>query len=283
MENVNFLAYRNAVRQAWKDGKITPSELATLETVRQSLNITADEHNQIEEEIKIELEAQGIKFEKTTLPPEPESETAPVSPPSEIPEDQLLLDNGKKAYNKKQYDKAVEYFDKVLAMDPGNDRAQFYKKRSLSKLPAGFEPTKMTAPTESTASTSGSTASFSEPVNPGTPANNDGTVSALNNPGSNSAAQESTLSEGAGEPAAPSSGGDPACSSCEGTGKCQWCNETGKCNWCSGTGKCKKCGGTGKIGEDECSSCKGQGECFSCKGSGNCFWCKGTGKCSKCG
>ena len=104
MENVNFLAYRNAVKQAWKDGKVTPSELTTLETVRNSLNITPEEHNQIEEEVKTELEAQGIKFEKPAMPADDEDE------PAEIPEEQLLLDAGKKAYDNKQYEKAVDYF-----------------------------------------------------------------------------------------------------------------------------------------------------------------------------
>lgn len=277
MENVNFLAYRNAVKQAWKDGKVTPSELTTLETVRNSLNITPEEHNQIEEEVKTELEAQGIKFEKPAMPAGDEDE------PAEIPEEQLLLDAGKKAYDKKQYEKAVDYFNQVLAIDPENDRAQFYKKRSLSKLPAGYEAEADELSSGEGLGAANSAVASSGLGNPGAQANNNGAVAADPNPGSNAAAQESPPAPDTGGTAAPSSGGDPSCSSCEGTGKCQWCNETGNCNWCSGSGKCKKCGGTGKTGEDECSSCKGAGECFSCKGSGQCFWCKGSGKCSKCG
>ncbi len=295
MENVNFLAYRNAVRQAWKDGKITSGELETLETVRKSLNITLEEHNNIEEEVKTELESQGIKLEKPAMPPTP-----PSPPPSTnstgnnnlagAGDSQAWFNEGKKAYENKQFELAVDYFEKVLVAEPGNNRAEFYKKRSLSKLPEGPSTstqigTGMPSNSNGLGTTSNPTNSLSSGAgNPGSNQSNESSLAATPNPGSTSVAEEPASSGGtAPAPSPPASGGgDPNCTSCDGTGECRWCNSTGHCNWCKGEGKCNKCGATGKIGDEECSSCKGTGECFSCKGSGNCFWCKGSGKCSKC-
>jgi hypothetical protein len=313
LENVNFLAYRNAVRQAWKDGIITAAELETLETVRKSLNISMEEHNNIEQEVKDELEAQGLKFEKPD--PHQSSSTQPpiataVEPPTQNDEetDEIFtyFTQGKTAYDKKQFDLAVEYFDKVLSIDPENDRAVFYKKRSISKIPKTIAipvPQLKTEPetVESRIDSSTSVLTINN-LPPNTISNNPGnsSVERGNNNMVNMSAETVTakpiqstndstsILESMPEPlshtvsAAESGGCDPNCSSCDGTGECRWCNSSGKCNWCNGLGKCKKCGATGKINGEDCSSCKGTGECFSCKGTGNCFWCKGTGKCSKC-
>jgi hypothetical protein len=316
LENVNFLAYRNAVRQVWKDGKITSSELETLETVRKSLNISMQEHDDIEIEVKNELEAQGIKFEKPVIPQssttEPPNTTAIEHQPlDDVETDEIFtyFNQGKTAYDKKQFDIAVEYFDKVLSIDPENDRAVFYKKRSLSKIPktitaAELEPEPKPEPEHETvestidSSTNVLTIENSPPNNisnnPGNPSIESGNKNLVNMSAETvttkpiqSTNDSTSVLESIPEPLSHSipaegSGGDPNCTSCEGTGECRWCNSSGKCNWCSGLGNCKKCGATGKIDGEDCSSCKGTGECFSCKGTGNCFWCKGTGKCSKC-
>ena len=76
--------------------------------------------------------------------------------------------------------------------------------------------------------------------------------------------------------------GDPNCKSCGGSGQCHWCKNSGQCYWCKGSGKCDKCGGEGKIGDEDCKACKSSGKCHSCNGDGECYWCKGSGKCSKC-
>ena len=55
LASVNYLAYKNALKQAWKDGKMSADESAMLDTLRKSLNISAEEHIHIEREVRNEL------------------------------------------------------------------------------------------------------------------------------------------------------------------------------------------------------------------------------------
>jgi tetratricopeptide (TPR) repeat protein len=184
-----------------------------------------------------------------------------MAPPPESPEDQIkdLLNSGKNAYHKGNYEHAIECCDNVLLIDPDNSEALFFRKRALSKIEklrgkdAGG---KAAAAADIEVSDAGEVP-----------------VGAANNGGAEVAV---------GEIKAPAGGGDPNCKSCAGSGQCHWCKGSGKCYWCKGSGKCDKCNGEGKVNGEECKGCKGSGKCHSCNGDGECYWCKGSGKCSKC-
>ena len=60
MVSPNYLAYKNAMKQAWKDGRVSAEEATLLETLRTSLNISAEEHMQVEKELR--EESQGKSF-----------------------------------------------------------------------------------------------------------------------------------------------------------------------------------------------------------------------------
>jgi tetratricopeptide (TPR) repeat protein len=271
--SVNYLAYKNALKQAWKDGKMSADESAMLDTLRKSLNISPEDHVQIENDVRIELN--GIMPADTnptdnpgdnpgpangnpepnpgTAAPEPPQ--APGEPPVPQPMDGTagepddikgLLAEGKNSYHKGNYEEAIEYCDKVLLLDPDNSEALFFRKRTLSKIEKlrGKPGSKKETPKAQTEVA---------PEPPSKP-----------------------------EKKAKSGGGDPNCKSCKGSGQCNWCKGTSECYWCKGTGKCDKCSGSGKINGEECKSCKGSGQCNSCGGNGQCYWCGGTGNCTKC-
>ena len=59
--NVNYLAYKNALKQAWKDGRMSAAESSILDTLRKSLNISAEEHMEIESNVREELAGKPIE------------------------------------------------------------------------------------------------------------------------------------------------------------------------------------------------------------------------------
>jgi tetratricopeptide (TPR) repeat protein len=286
--SVNYLAYKNALKQAWKDGKMSADESAMLDTLRKSLNISPEEHLKIEKDVRIEL-SDGSELPDITeqspnggegAPPGPDTAIEPPAPESQVPEPPAteepaptqkeppapepaagdetetndikgLLTAGKNSYHKGNYEEAIEYCDKVLLLDPDNSEALFFRKRTLSKI-------------EKLTGKKGSEKEKAE-------AKAETAVEPKETPGE------------VGEPAAAGTFvGDPNCKSCKGTGQCHWCKSSGQCYWCKGSGKCDKCGGTGKMGDEQCKSCKGTGKCHSCNGDGKCYWCGGGGRCSKC-
>jgi tetratricopeptide (TPR) repeat protein len=289
--SVNYLAYKNALKQAWKDGKMSADESAMLDTLRKSLNISPDEHVKIEQDVRSELansdngnsHSQISENEQPPEPPEhpPEPSSNPGNPGvqaeemppesaegMEAPVDQsngaseikTLLNDGKNSYHKGNYEEAIEYCDKVLLLDPDNSEALFFRKRTLSKIE------KLRGKPNGDAAANNGVGANTELTPPA--------VGELN--GANGAG-------GAVAPAGAGSGtGDPNCKSCKGSGTCHWCKGSGQCYWCKGTGKCDKCGGSGEINGEQCKSCKGAGKCHSCNGDSKCYWCEGSGKCNKC-
>ncbi len=299
LASVNYLAYKNALKQAWKDGKMSADESAMLDTLRKSLNISAEDHMHIEREVRNELA--GIIPENpnfVNVNNNTNGGTSAVDPGSinqheysnmsQLSTEELLESNdvkellnaGKNAYHKQNYEDAIQFCDKVLLLDPDNSEALFFRKRTLSKL-------------EKSKSKKGSGEVTAKVTAPPAPINKSATVeeaaqmeadldeaAELNlepmkeNPSKNSV--NNNVAPGAEKKA------DPNCKTCGGSGECHWCQGTGKCYWCKGTGNCDKCKGEGQIKGEECKSCKGSGKCHSCNGDSNCYWCKGTGKCSKC-
>ena len=61
MPNVNYLAYKNALKQAWKDGRMSATESGILDTLRKSLNISAEDHMEIESHVRDELAGKPIE------------------------------------------------------------------------------------------------------------------------------------------------------------------------------------------------------------------------------
>jgi hypothetical protein len=298
MVSANYEAYKSVMRQAYADGQITPEETAVLDTLRQSLNISSEEHDQIENEVKEEIAGGGgpsaLSVSSNPEPGEPPAgeadegdinvirpgfnddaiehnsmESNNPGPDSGIdaaaPEPEIdagapavdsieeLLKSGKASYHKNDFQSAIDFFDKALAMEPENSEALFFRKRSQSKLQ------------ESGGGDDAGKAAASSSSAP--------------------AADSSMMATGAAAaPAVPPGEmrGDPNCSSCNGSGTCRWCKATGGCYWCKGVGQCEKCKGTGVSKGQQCGACAGSGKCHSCKGSGKCYWCQGTGRCSKC-
>ena len=268
--SVNYLAYKNALKQAWKDGKMSADESAMLDTLRKSLNISPDEHVKIEQDVRVELSDMpidpnnpgpednpgemansnpGAGAEEAMAPPETMEVAAP--PGGEINDIKTLLAEGKNSYHKGNYEEAIEYCDKVLILDPDNSEALFFRKRTLSKIEK----------LQSKGGFGGGTKAAEPPAE----------------------AQIEVTPPDQSPPATGGAGdGDPNCKSCKGSGQCHWCKGSGSCYWCKGSGNCEKCNGSGKINGEDCKSCKGTGKCHSCNGDGKCYWCHGNGKCSKC-
>ncbi len=262
---------------------MSADESAMLDTLRKSLNISAEEHLEIEKDVRIELsggvtppeyevanqQPSGTQQDQDMAmeqPAQAENEVAAV--PTDENDIKALLNAGKESYHKGNYEEAIEYCDKVLLLDPDNSEALFFRKRTLSKIEklhgkkgAGGKKAKADASAEAASGAAIEEATGGAEVETGPPPS-----------------QEPTPSAGTAE-----GGGDPNCKSCKGSGQCHWCRGSGQCYWCKGSGKCDKCAGTGKIGDEECKSCKGSGKCHSCNGDGKCYWCNGSGKCSKCG
>jgi tetratricopeptide (TPR) repeat protein len=308
---VNYLAYKNALKQAWKDGRMSADESAILDTLRKSLNISAEEHMHIEREVRSELAGTipeninpgpgGVELESTNgagMVEDPPGSNGNGNVPAggELSTEELLQSNnikelltaGKNSYHKGNYEEAIEFCDKVLLLDPDNSEALFFRKRTLSKIEkmrgkkggAGGTkkaPEQAPAPPKEEQATEGEVADIEASLNEAADMN----IDAIND------SPEVTPAPNTDNNSAPEANGetkaaDPNCKSCGGSGQCHWCQGSGKCYWCKGSGDCDKCKGEGQINGEDCKSCKGTGKCHSCNGDTNCYWCKGTGKCSKC-
>jgi tetratricopeptide (TPR) repeat protein len=293
--SVNYLAYKNALKQAWRDGRMTADESAMLDTLRKSLNISADEHIKIEKDVRSELANEDPAFNgdpinnnnnsNNYVPTNNPGAEAEVSQNNAVSEGsaelsgdsgmgeytdiKTLLAEGKNSYHKGNYEEAIEYCDKVLILDPDNSEALFFRKRTLSKIEKlrGKEAASSAAIPKHTSQASEDVAEAPSKVQ--SPQSNGS--EALKD------AQNITPPKAGGGAA-----GDPNCKTCKGSGECHWCKGSGQCYWCKGSGSCDKCQGSGQIKGEQCKSCKGSGKCHSCNGDGKCYWCNGSGKCSKC-
>lgn len=289
------------MKQAWKDGRMSADESAMLDTLRKSLNISAEDHMKIESDVRNELNGiipenpnnpdDGQALAKASTTPQnidpdngsdsnsellseqmmPEQMIEDVQPDngSEATDIKGLLTSGKNSYHKGNYEEAIEYCDKVLLLDPDNSEALFFRKRTLSKIEKlrGKNKGKSSSSSKKSASADSGT-EVTEPPSEA-PAGVDDDAQGDMPPSETSKVADGNV-------------GDPNCKSCGGSGECHWCKGSGGCYWCKGSGKCDKCKGEGQLNGEECKSCKGSGKCHSCNGDGQCYWCKGSGKCSKC-
>lgn len=143
-----------------------------------------------------------------------------------------LKSEANEANKRQDYKKAIEVYNQILVLNPGDKESAFKIKRAKTMLKKAGTKTAAAAPAAAPKADAAQAAG-------GTP-----------------------KSDGAGEDG-------PKCTSCGGEGKCYWCNGSGKCDSCNGSGKnlmgneCISCKGTGK-----CQNCDGAGLCYWCNGTG---------------
>jgi hypothetical protein len=302
MVSANYESYKSVMRKAYSDGLITDEETALLDTLRQSLNISSDEHQQAEEEVKKELENGG--------PPNPANDNPNPSndaPPEGTPDDYNIIRPGMNSGEVGVGDPENPMNDAMNGIgaeetgqagspppdEPGEPTTiedfikagkAAYHKNDFQSAIGSFDKALELEPDNSEALFFRKR-SQSKLNEKSTPADGGATGAAVGmNPGGVAASTANTAIEG-GMAEVPNVGemkGDPGCSSCNGAGTCRWCKATGGCYWCKGTGQCDKCKGTGVLKGQQCSSCAGSGKCHSCKGNGKCYWCQGNGRCNKC-
>jgi hypothetical protein len=145
---------------------------------------------------------------------------------------------------KKDFRKAVTYFDKILKLNIGDRKAWFLKGIALSYLGAGGEAREC-----------------------------------FRSSGIKIREKTCPICLGAGKCMSCNESG--VCYMCRGRRKCPMCGGDGQCIKCGGVG-CAMCKDTGKCvrckGEGECIYCESSGICPDCRGIKKCGKCGGTGK-----
>jgi tetratricopeptide (TPR) repeat protein len=301
MVSANYEAYKSVMRQAYRDGQITPEETAVLDTLRQSLNISADEHSQAEAEVKQEIENGGLQDGGSMASNDPVPAPAmdddvnvirPGNNPSDFSSDNnpdVALDNPVDLGVPPSEDldmggdmpaatNGPQNLDEFL-----NEGKGAYKKGDFQQAIVYFDKAIEMEPDNSEAIFYRRRSQKKlEETGGGAAAGPAGAAA----PGAAPAGAEGGPAAGGPTPPSPIPAsemrGDPNCSSCSGAGTCRWCKASGGCYWCKGSGQCDKCKGTGVTKGQQCGSCAGSGKCHSCKGTGLCYWCQGKGTCNKC-
>ena len=299
LPNVNIIAYKNALKQAWRDGKMSADESAMLDTLRKSLNISADDHIEIERDVRNELNNSSEFGNNTnsTPAPAPAQENNPgvpnpgpqnnnqnnsnPQPPAGQNGPMTTADLGitnEVIQDISEQPTETNDIKELLTMGKnsyhkGNyEEAIGYCDKVLILDPdnseALFFRKRTLSKIEKLSGNSNGDVSVESPPTEGAVTTNTNDKDVEKAP----AKQKATAG----------TGGDPNCKSCAGSGECHWCKGTGECYWCKGNGNCDKCNGEGQINGVECKSCKGGGKCHSCNGDGKCYWCHGSGSCSKC-
>jgi hypothetical protein len=285
------------MRQAYRDGQITDEESAILETLRQSLNISSAEHEQIETEVKQEV-SNGGPILNDVPPPE-----IPSTPPTEEVDQNVIRPGANPSEPPMNFE--TEHESPPMDTMPPEPSPEMppppvpepeepqsledllkagkdaYHKNDFQMAIINFDKALILDGENSEALffRKRSQSKLNETGGGGAEAST-GMGPALGTAPSGNAMM--TAGGVAPEVASGEIKGDPNCTSCNGAGTCRWCKSTGGCYWCKGNGQCDKCKGTGISKGQQCPSCAGSGKCHSCKGTGKCYWCQGSGKCSKC-
>jgi hypothetical protein len=155
-----------------------------------------------------------------------------------------LMTLGLHEIKKKNFRKAVNYFDSILKLNIGDKEAWFLKGIALNNLKAGKEAREC----------------FKSA----------GVIY-----------REQTCQACMGSKKCMSCDQTGVCYMCKGRRRCSMCRGTGECHVCGGVG-CKMCRGTGNCvrckGSGKCPYCEATGTCPDCNGIKLCGYCGGTGK-----
>lgn len=130
-ENPTVNTYRAAIEQAMSDGKITADEEAILALLRESMNISMDDHNQIVSEVQAKTASEKIPVEQVGE----EEETQPLTeddPAYWIQKGELTWASSDGRVNEAL--KTLNYFDKAIELDPLNYLAWANKGLVLKSL-----------------------------------------------------------------------------------------------------------------------------------------------------
>ena len=131
-ENPSFNTYRAAVEQALSDGKITKDEDSILSLLRESLNISDEEHNQIVAEVQANKLAQSGKQQEPEINPDDIKQVDEGDPLYWIQKGELIWASSGGRINEALT--ALNYFDKAIELDPLNYLAWANKGLILKSL-----------------------------------------------------------------------------------------------------------------------------------------------------
>jgi hypothetical protein len=154
-----------------------------------------------------------------------------------------LMTLGLHEFDKKNYRKAVNYFDQILKLNIGDKEAWFLKGIALSNLGAGVEAR-------------GCFQSSGVKIREKTCHICMGSGQCM------SCNQSGVCYMCRGRKKCPMCGGMGGCIKCGGVG-CMMCKDTGKCRRCKGVGNCVYCDDSGI-----CPDCHGITKCGKCGGTG---------------
>ncbi len=148
-----------------------------------------------------------------------------------------LFQKGLSQYKSQNYKEALMYFKRILDINSEDNKANFYKKKCLAKIPETPEE-EVELPFE---------------PDPNCPdCNGSGKCPSCGGTG------KCEICGGSGKCATCDGTGTDkdgnVCPDCKGNGKCFWCKGSGKCDTCDGTGYCRLCSGKDKDLLDEFTS-----------------------------
>lgn len=122
--------YRRVLLQVWEDGIVTSDEYAIMERIREGLNITLEEHLELESEVYMSLARQD--FEKVHHQEAMELYDAAIA---QNPRNKLAwMNKGFHLQSLERFDEALDCFDHALEIDPSNVHALTVRGCSLDML-----------------------------------------------------------------------------------------------------------------------------------------------------
>ena len=279
-----------------------------LRVLRESLNISEDIHNKMEEEIMMELnnnnesspsepisprEKENIMGDDMHLliqessSPEAVEEIAAepaeaLGPPTKEPpatSKKLLsikikknITLGKEKYRKNDCEGALKFFSQCQELEPDNEEIKFLIKKTKMKLKAAKRKQSSALKQEIEEVQPTTTISKTDSPLPAIPLDDSAAHS-----GSIPIAPAAIPVSESGVPITDEAPPESTPDTTQNNNKCVSCEGNGKCYWCNGSSKCDRCNGSGLFNNEPCTICGGSGNCNSCSGSGLCPWCKGSG------
>jgi len=122
--------YRRVLLQVWEDGIVTSDEYAIMERIREGLNITLEEHLELESEVYMGLARQD--FEKVHHEEAMQLYDAAIE---QDPQNKMAwMNRGFHLQSLGRFDEALTCFNKALEIDPANVHALTVRGCSLDML-----------------------------------------------------------------------------------------------------------------------------------------------------